>query len=881
MRFRFSMLLLLALATFGSVQAAPASFDLVGPKLKVVVTRGTQILPISEVPNLNVGDRLWIKADLPSSQSANYELVAAFLSGATNPPPKSWFFPCKTWTGPCKRDGLTVTVPQGAQQVVVFLAPEASGGFSTLVDAVRGRPGAFVRASQDLNQASLDRSRLDRYLAAVHVLDTGDPARLKEAAPLLARSLAIKVDAKCLDRIPSLQASCLMEGQESLILSDGHSNSIVEALTSGPGSDLVLQASSTPQLGLGYYSPYIGSVIDILRILDSFGTAQYQYIPALGSQLGNEVSLTLNTPPSFHDPRSVLVIALPAVEQPQPPPLHAVDPNELYCASRKTLVLPVEGAPLVFSTTYSHDVTLSLRGQDGKTIELPATPDAVQGGYVVDTSRLRAANLGDTVRGTLRGYWGFEPYEGPSFGLWNAHAKNWTLADGDSEAVIVGRQDTIHLRADSSSCVDSIMLRDPAGKELKADWKAVKPGEVEVKLPLQGQPPGALTLMVSQYGAAQPIPIPIRAFSDAGHFDSFEIHSGDAQGTLSGSRLDLVESLSIGNVSFTPLELTTVRGTDRLSLVAADPIAAAALMPGNAVAAKVMLKDGRVVRLNAAVATPRPRASLIGKNIAPSPSSGVSNIRLANPDQLPQDARLMFSLRTDYPASFSRDESVEVAVTGSSISTTLTLENGGLRLVDAKVAVGSLEPAKAFGLSAFGPLQFRVVANGSAAAVTGNWQPLATLVRLPMLKSLKCPTATDTVCTLYGTDLYLIDSVAGEPTFDHPSQVPDGFPGTAILVPRPLAGQLYLKLRDDPSTINTVTLDVQTLPPSADDLARAAATTSGVSAAVTSPVPPAPPSAAAAGPSQQPLAAPASAPQSAVAIDPAPKVTGTLPQSPE
>jgi hypothetical protein len=304
-------------------------------------------------------------------------------------------------------------------------------------------------------------------------------------------------------------------------------------------------------------------------------------------------------------------------------------------------------------------------------------------------------------------------------------------------------------------------------------------------------------------------------------------------------------------------------------------------MPGTAVAAKVMLKDGRVVRLNAAVATPRPRVSLIGKNIAPSPSSGVSNIRLANPDQLPQDARLMFSLRTDYPAGFSRDESVEVAVTGSSISTTLTLENGGLRLVDAKVAVGSLEPAKAFGLSAFGPLQFRVVANGSGAAVTGNWQPLATLVRLPMLKSLKCPAATDTACTLYGTDLYLMGSVAGEPTFDHPSQVPDGFPGTAILVPRPVAGQLYLKLRDDPSAINPVTLDVQTLPPSADDLARAAAAKPGVSAAVTSPVPPAPPSVAGGGPSQQPLAAPASAPQSAVASDPGPKVTGTLPPSPQ
>ena len=241
-------------------------------------------------------------------------------------------------------------MPEGAQQVLVFLAPETGGDFKTLMGAVRGRPGAFVRTSQDLNQAALDRSRLERYLAAMRALNDADPAKLAQAAPLLARSLAIKVDEKCLDRIPELQAPCLMQGQDSLILNDGHSTSIVEALTSGPGSDLAMEASYTPQLSYGYYSPYIASVLDIARILDSFHTAQYQYIPALASPHGDELPLTLNTAPSFHNPKSVLVVALPAVERAQLPPLHAVDPKEIYCASKTALVLPVEGAPLVFST---------------------------------------------------------------------------------------------------------------------------------------------------------------------------------------------------------------------------------------------------------------------------------------------------------------------------------------------------------------------------------------------------------------------------------------------------------------------------------------------------------------------------------------------------
>ncbi len=112
--------------------------------------------------------------------------------------------------------GLTLSVPADAQQVLVFLAPETGGDLRTLVSAVRGRPGAFVRSSQDLNQASLDRARLEKYLAAIRSMNEKDPSRLKEVAPLLARSLAIKMDDKCLDRSALLQAPCLTQGQSAL-----------------------------------------------------------------------------------------------------------------------------------------------------------------------------------------------------------------------------------------------------------------------------------------------------------------------------------------------------------------------------------------------------------------------------------------------------------------------------------------------------------------------------------------------------------------------------------------------------------------------------------------------------------------------------------------
>jgi hypothetical protein len=73
---------------------------------------------------------------------------------------------------------------------------------------------------------------------------------------------------------------------------------------------------------------------------------------------------------------------------------------------------------------------------------------------------------------------------------------------------------------------------------------------------------------------------------------------------------------------------------------------------------------------------------------------------------------------------------------------------------------------------------------------------------------------------LSGANLFLVDSVASDPRFDHPVEVPDGFPGYVLPVPHPEGGQLYLKLRDDPSVVNEVTLAAEKLPPSPGETPR-------------------------------------------------------------
>ncbi len=801
--------LLIATSCIGLAQAAdPAPFDLAGPLLEATVTRGNTTLPITQVPNLAAGDHLLIRADLPASQDAHYLMVAAFLRGATNPPPPGWFFPCATWTAKCVKGGLAVTVPAGAQQVLVFLAPEAGGDFRTLVGAVRGRPGAFVRTSQDLNQASLDRARLDKYLAAIRALNASDPEQLRQEAPLLARSLAIKLDERCLDRVAALQAPCLMQGQNALILNDGHSTSIVEALTNGPATDLAMEASFTPQLSYGYYSPYIASVLDIARIMDSFRTAQYQYIPALSSPQGEQLALSLNTPPSFHNPKSVLVLALPAVEQPQLPPLHAVDPKATYCARNATLTLPVEGAPLVFSTGYAHAVRLSLSGKDGRSIDLPAHVAAEKGAVLVETSALAAADLGDRVQGALHADWGFEPYAGPRFELLNAPIQRWKLVPAEDATLIVGRDTTIHIEASSVSCVERVALQSADGTETKADWQIVSPTQLAVTLPLQAVQPGSLSLLIVQHGAAHPQSIGLRAFTEAAHLDHFTIHAGDSQGVLRGKRLDEVAGLELAGVAFVPGKLDTLQGEDALAMITRDAQPVMSLQQGTAAAAKVSLTDGRTIELLTTVQAPRPRVTLISKSVEASPSASGSNIQLANGDELPQDARLTFSVRAQSPAEFVRDERIEVATADESALTALSMGNGTMMLENAQVAVLTLDPTRSLGSSAFGPLQFRTVANG----VAGDWQTLATLVRLPRLTQLQCPTTPEMACRLTGSSLFLVDSVASEPHFAHPVQVPDGFPGYALPVPHPTNGQLYVKLRDDPSVVSRASLSAEQLP---------------------------------------------------------------------
>jgi hypothetical protein len=331
----------------------------------------------------------------------------------------------------------------------------------------------------------------------------------------------------------------------------------------------------------------------------------------------------------------------------------------------------------------------------------------------------------------------------------------------------------------------------------------VKPDELEIQVTLKDQRVGPLKMAVKQFGANASDELILNSYAEAAELDHFKINAGDKQGVLTGTRLDEVNSFELKGVRFVPTKLSRADKKDELQLAVATPAQPATpFQPDEKLVAHIDLKDGRVLDLQTTVDKPRPAVKLISKNVQPATRSSV---RLKNQDELPQDARLSFFLKTEVPESFPRTEKIEVSSADDSFHVVLSLGDGNLILQNSETVLAILDPLKSFGPSAFGPLRFRPIDNDRE---NGDWQPLATLVRIPTLKELRCPESPDKQCKLIGSSLFLIDSVASDPQFNHAISVPVGFPDAPLSVPRPNGTLLYIKLRDAAGTVDSLVLPV-------------------------------------------------------------------------
>jgi len=831
-----ALVLAAAALTSATNSRAQSRFDLTGPSISVHVQRGNQSLPIAMVPNLQSGDKLTIHADLPKTQSVHLILVVAFLRGSTNPPPESWFTVVKTWDKKFA-EGANVEVPAEAQQALIFLAPETGGDFSTLKSAVRGRPGTFVRASQDLNEASFEQQRIERYLQAVRRAHTNSPAELLDHSHKLAATLNLKPNDDCFKKPADQQVVCLSQSGTQLLLDDGHGQTLASVLTSGDSANLIGAVAGTPMVnstGISY-SAYVGTVIDLVRLMSGIHTAHFQYIPAIAFPNAEQLNLRLNTAPSFHDPKSVIVVALPAIQPSVAPPLRLQDPGHISCLLEPRMVLPLEGAPLVFATTFAHDLVLHLNNGatlNGKT-DIPLTADAFEGGLIVsdqpdrrpllpgvaatapkDQPAIKNTTGPMQITGTLRGMWGFDAFSGVTVPLQQHPGTGWTAAE--RSPLFTGRTNQFRLRSDGTACTASIDL-DQSGSNTNLQWKQGEhPNTLNVSLPLEKANPGNLSLLVRQYGTTAVDKVAVTAYSDRTRLETATAHAGDSFVSITGTGLSSVTTLHYQNVEYRRAD-NQPANANTLRLQATDN-AQPAFKSGDRGTAEATLADGRTLTVPFAVDTARPSVQLLSHTIRLDDNSGLP-LNLTSKDDLPLNAQITLALRSLFPARFLRSQKLEIALTDGSLKTTLSLSDGSIVLQDSHTALAFFNPAKAFGPSAFGPVQARAIAEDGTAS---DWIPLGTLVRTPTIATITCgkPATHEhedvpaQPCQITGKNLFLLDSVASESGFNTPVDVPLGFAGDTFPVPRPADNRtLYLKLRDESDSINTLTAAAPLVPP--------------------------------------------------------------------
>jgi hypothetical protein len=827
MKVSFGVVCLLAglMAVSGGVSRLwaddPAKFDLDGPKVDVRVQRGSVTLPIAQVPNLMAGDKIWVKAELPSTQSNHLLLIVAFLRGTTNEPPEDWFHEIDTW-GKKTAEGATITVPQGAEQALMFIAPETGGDFKTLRGAVRGRPGLFIRADAGLNEASFEQLRIQRYLAAMEQVDSKDPKVIADRSAKLAVTLALKPNPNCFKQPVDQQVTCLTVSSVPVLMNDGHEVGVAEALTSGNVSDLANNASYTSPMGAGLYSAYVGTIVDVVHLVSLLKTAQYQYIPGLAFPDGSALNLKLNAPPSFLNPKTVIVIALPAVQVAKPPPLKPHNADEVACLKNPKMTMQIEGAPLVFSTSLAHDLVLHLN-RTGAPTDLPLRADAFEGGLVLASEPERRpmddpmAKANDavksqgkegsatdlTITGTVEGFWGFDHFVGPTLTLQQVDGKDWNIV-GDAQ-LLAGNDNKLTLKGDGAACVEHIALSPAAGAKdakdtdvkyepAKGDGGKLQKDTLALDVSLKSVEPGGYLLGIKQYGDENQERVPLTAYGAEIKLDAVTIHAGDKTAVLKGKGLGSVVSVEMDGQTFMP-----AWGSDDATV---HLEAKAGVTPKDGDEAKAKLKDGRVLTVKVAAVVARPVLKLVSMNASAAEADGALPVVLGGKDEIPLHGKLTFVVTT--VEVFPRTQEVEVATANGAVKTVLSLEDNKLVLQDEHTAVAMLDPLKVFGQSAFGPLAMRpVAADGS----TGDWTRLGVLVRTPEISAVNCTSADAVTCTVNGNKLYLVQSFGAAKDFAKSADVPTGYAQGEFAVPTPADGAtLYLKLRDDPGAVAMVKL---------------------------------------------------------------------------
>jgi hypothetical protein len=365
--------------------------------------------------------------------------------------------------------------------------------------------------------------------------------------------------------------------------------------------------------------------------------------------------------------------------------------------------------------------------------------------------------------------------------------------------LLAGQENHLTLKGDGSACIEHIALTSGDTKDVDVSFKPAAGKDAKdtlvLDVSLKTVQPGGYSLAIQQYGDSERDKVPLTAYTAGIHLDAIKIHGGDKTAVLTGQGLKDVVSIEIEKQTFTP----SAEGNDDKTIhLQADN----GVSPEDGSSAMAKLKDGRTMPVKISAEAARPELKLLSFKTTSVQKDGALPVSFGTKDDILLEGKLTFVVQTK--DAFPRTQTIEVATADGSVHTVLSLATNNLVLQDDHTAVATLDPLKAFGQSAFGKLQMRPVASDGTP---GEWTPLGILVRAPQITAIHCTTPEALTCTIVGSNLFFAQSFAAAKDFSNPTDVPTGFAENNFDVPTPSDGaNLYLKLRDDPSAVATVTL---------------------------------------------------------------------------
>ena len=255
----------------------------------------------------------------------------------------------------------------------------------------------------------------------------------------------------------------------------------------------------------------------------------------------------------------------------------------------------------------------------------------------------------------------------------------------DQSALIVGRDDTLHIKGENTLCVDKSGPARTRRREtsLPLKWKAAKPELLEVDVPLKDATPGTLLLEIHQYGMEKPDTLDLDAYAEAASLEHLTLSAGDREAILKGTRLDEVAKVTLNGIAWTPARAGAGAGIRSVDAEHRG-IRRSNSNPASRTRAKVQLRDGRQLKVPVTVNAPRPQVTLLSKGTQDDSQPTPSPVHLGSPDDLPLGSRLVFFLKSVVPQNFPRNENVEVAAADGSFRTVLSLADGSLMLEDIR-----------------------------------------------------------------------------------------------------------------------------------------------------------------------------------------------------